>query len=123
MTVPFTAVQFTVYEWAKDTLNPSNSYSPATHMVSGGLAGALAAAFTNPLDVCKTLLQTRGSSDDAIIRKASGMRDAASIIMSREGAKGFFRGLTPRVMVHTPSNAICWLSYECAYLFFVITLI
>jgi len=112
MTVPFTAVQFTVYEYAKAILNPSNAYSPATHMISGGLAGALASAFTNPLDVCKTLLQTRGSSEDAIIRKANGMKDAAQIIWQREGARGFFRGLTPRVMVHTPSNAICWLSYE-----------
>jgi len=112
MTVPFTAVQFTTYEWAKKVLNPSNEYSPVTHMISGGLAGALGAAVTNPLDVCKTLLQTRGSSDDPIIRKANGMRDAARIISSREGTKGFFRGITPRILMHAPSNAICWLSYE-----------
>ena len=99
MTVPFTAVQFTTYEWAKKVLNPSNEYSPVTHMISGGLAGALGAAVTNPLDVCKTLLQTRGSSDDPIIRKANGMRDAARIISSREGTKGFFRGITPRLVI------------------------
>jgi solute carrier family 25 iron transporter 28/37 len=108
MTVPFTAVQFTVYELAKKALNPGNSYSPVTHMISGGLAGALGAAVTTPLDVCKTLLQTRGSSTEEVIRKANGMKAAATIIFQRDGFKGFFRGIVPRIWVHAPSNAICW---------------
>ncbi|CAG8730809.1 259_t:CDS:2, partial [Acaulospora colombiana] len=37
---------------------------------AGGLAGAVAAAVTTPLDVAKTLLQTRGTSHDAEIRKS-----------------------------------------------------
>ena len=44
MTVPFTAVQFTVYEQIKTLLNPSGAYSPATHILAGGLAGAVARA-------------------------------------------------------------------------------
>ena len=40
MTVPFTAAQFSVYEYVKRVLNPTNSYSPVTHMVAGGIAGA-----------------------------------------------------------------------------------
>ncbi|PWN41931.1 putative MRS4-protein of the mitochondrial carrier family [Ceraceosorus guamensis] len=112
MTVPFTAVQFSTYEWAKEVLNPSGSYSPTTHAVAGGFAGAVAAAVTNPLDVAKTLLQTRGNSSDAVIRKASGMLTAFKIIHEREGLKGFARGLSPRVLTFMPSNALCWLSYE-----------
>ncbi|KAH8929094.1 mitochondrial carrier [Atractiella rhizophila] len=112
MTVPFTAVQFSTYEFLKKTLNPSNTYSPLTHITAGGIAGAVAAAVTTPLDVSKTLLQTRGTSDDPIIRKASGMGDAFRIIWERNGFKGFWRGVTPRILANMPSNAICWLSYE-----------
>lgn len=112
MTIPFTAVQFSMYEWAKKVLNPTESYSPVTHAIAGGFSGAVAAAITTPLDVAKTLLQTRGSSTDAAIRSASGMFEAFRIISQREGAKGFTRGMTARIATHIPANALCWLSYE-----------
>ncbi|EJD07393.1 carrier protein [Fomitiporia mediterranea MF3/22] len=112
MTVPFTAAQFTVYEHIKRIINPRNEYSPASHVVSGGLAGAVAAGITTPLDVAKTLLQTRGTSNDPEIRGARGIVDAVRIIYMRDGLKGFMRGLTPRVLTNMPSNALCWLSYE-----------
>ncbi|KAI5124201.1 hypothetical protein M0805_005051 [Coniferiporia weirii] len=112
MTVPFTAAQFTVYEYVKRILNPRGDYSPVSHMISGGIAGGVAAGLTTPLDVAKTLLQTRGTSQDAEIRGARGMMDALRIIYRRDGLKGFGRGLSPRVLTHMPSNALCWLSYE-----------
>lgn len=112
MSVPFTAVQFTAYESIKKVLNPGDQYSPITHVTAGGMAGGVAAAITTPLDVAKTLLQTRGTSDDARIRNARGMRDAFKIIYERNGLRGFTRGLTPRVVTFMPSNALCWLCYE-----------
>ncbi|TIA69210.1 hypothetical protein E3P92_03156 [Wallemia ichthyophaga] len=62
MTVPFTAVQFSTYESTKKILNPQNNYSPVSHGVSGAAAGAVAALLTTPLDVAKTVLQTRGNA-------------------------------------------------------------
>ncbi|KAF9245247.1 mitochondrial carrier domain-containing protein [Melanogaster broomeanus] len=112
MSVPFTAVQFTVYEQIKKLLNPRGEYSPLTHMIAGGLAGGVAAGATTPLDVAKTLLQTRGTSPDPEIRRVGGMVDAFRIIWKRDGLKGFGRGMSPRVLTHMPSNALCWLSYE-----------
>ncbi|WFD38032.1 Fe(2+) transporter [Malassezia japonica] len=112
MTVPFTAIQFATYEWAKKLLNPSEKYSPMSHALAGGFAGAAAAALTTPLDVAKTLLQTRGCSPDVEIRNATSMIQAFKIIQQREGLRGFWRGLTPRIFTHMPSNALCWLSYE-----------
>jgi len=112
MTIPFTAVQFTVYEQLKKLMNPSGEYSPVTHMIAGGLAGGVAAGVTTPLDVAKTILQTRGTSHDKEIRNVKGMADAIRIIWQRDGMKGFARGLSPRVLTFMPSNALCWLSYE-----------
>jgi len=112
MTIPFTAVQFTVYEQLKRLLNPSGEYSPVTHIIAGGLAGGVAAGVTTPLDVAKTILQTRGTSREADIRNVGGMSDAFRIIWKRDGMRGFTRGLAPRVLTFMPSNALCWLSYE-----------
>jgi len=112
ISIPFNAIQFTVYEQVKRFMNPRGEYSPSSHMVAGAVAGAVAAAVTTPLDVAKTILQTRGTSKEADIRGVKGMFDAFRVIWNRDGLKGFSRGLTPRVMTIMPSTALCWLSYE-----------
>jgi len=108
MTVPFTALQFMTYESLSKVLNPSGSYDPYTHCGAGALAGGLAAGLTTPLDVIKTLLQTRGNSTDVELRSARGLFHTASIIKRRHGYGGFFRGLKPRIVTTMPSTAICW---------------
>ncbi len=108
MTVPFTAMQFMAYESLSRIMNPSKKYDPITHCVAGGLAGGFAAAITTPLDVIKTLLQTRGSMTDPEIRNAKGLVEAAAIIKRRDGYAGFWRGLRPRIITTMPSTAICW---------------
>ncbi|KAI8855159.1 mitochondrial carrier domain-containing protein [Chytridium lagenaria] len=112
MTIPFQSIHFATYEYFRKVLNPSGVYDPFTHSVAGGLAGAAAAAATNPLDVAKTLLQTRGSSTDATIRSANGFAEAVRIIYTRKGLAGFFKGVQPRILTHMPSTAICWTTYE-----------
>lgn len=99
--------------FSRDKINPTNTYSPVTHVTAGGIAGAVAAAVTTPLDVCKTLLQTRGLSSEAQIRNARGLADAFRIIYQRQGLMGFTRGLTPRVLTNVPSNALCC-EYSCS---------
>lgn len=108
MTVPFTALQFMAYESLSKVFNPPGTYDPLTHCVAGGLAGGFAAGLTTPLDVIKTLLQTRGSTNDVAIRNARGLWEGARIIKDRNGFRGFWRGFTPRVVTVMPSTAICW---------------
>ena len=110
MTVPFTALQFMAYESISKTMNPTGRYDPYTHCAAGGLAGGFAAGLTTPLDVIKTLLQTRGTATDPELRNVSGLWQAAAIIKGRDGYRGFFRGLKPRIITTMPSTAICWLA-------------
>ncbi|KJX95050.1 mitochondrial rna-splicing protein mrs3 [Zymoseptoria brevis] len=123
MTVPFTALQFTAYEsltkYMQRKRGAQGAYDPLTHCTAGGLAGGVAAAATTPLDVIKTMLQTRGTSTDMEIRHARGLFPAAGIIWRREGAKGFFRGMNARVVTAAPSTAICWSAYELAKAYFI----
>ncbi|KAG0034190.1 Fe(2+) transporter [Podila clonocystis] len=112
MTIPFQSLQFATYEYLRKVLNPSGKYDPMTHIVAGGIAGAVAAAATTPLDVAKTLLQTRGESTDVRIRNCSGLVEAWKLIYQRQGVAGFAKGLQPRVLSHMPSTAICWSVYE-----------
>ncbi|KAG9192359.1 hypothetical protein G6011_11093 [Alternaria panax] len=119
MTVPFTALQFMAYESMSKVMNPTGRYDPYTHCFAGGIAGGFAAGLTTPLDVIKTLLQTRGNARDAELKNVSGLFQAAKIIYQREGYRGYFRGLKPRIITTMPSTAICWSAYEMAKAFFI----
>lgn len=72
MNLPYQAIHFTTYEFFQNTLNKDHRYNPPVHMVAGGAAGAAAAAFTTPLDVVKTLLNTQETG----VGTTRGMTDA-----------------------------------------------
>ncbi|KAK2871862.1 hypothetical protein FQN49_002750 [Arthroderma sp. PD_2] len=118
MTIPFTAAQFMAYESTSKVMNPTKRYDPFTHCIAGGLAGAIAAAVTTPLDVIKTVLQTRGTAQDPEARTAKGLFNAAKLIKNQYGWAGFLRGMRPRIIATMPSTAICWTSYEMAKAYF-----
>ncbi|EFA10359.2 mitoferrin-1 [Tribolium castaneum] len=106
MNVPFQSIHFMVYELAQKITNKDGTYNPAAHMVSGALAGAVAAAVTTPLDVCKTLLNTQQQGTTA------GLVEAVKKVYIFGGPTGYFRGLGARVMYQMPATAICWSTYE-----------
>ncbi|GAN11334.1 mitochondrial RNA-splicing protein MRS3 [Mucor ambiguus] len=112
MSIPFQSVQFATYEYCRSRFDPEGAYNPKAHMMAGAVAGAIASSVTTPLDVVKTLLQTKGSSKDAEIKTCSGFREATNIIYNRHGIRGFFRGFKPRVLTNMPSTAISWSVYE-----------
>lgn len=106
MNIPFQSIHFLTYEWTQKYLNPERKYNPKAHMLSGALAGAVAAASTTPLDVCKTLLNTQQNL------KPEGLLDAISIVYRVGGPTAYFRGILARVMYQMPATAICWSTYE-----------
>lgn len=120
MTVPFTALQFLAYESLSTFMNPTKIYDPLTHCSAGAVAGGFAAALTTPMDVVKTMLQTRGTANDSELRNVNGFREGCRLLYKREGARGFFKGVRPRVVTTMPSTAICWSAYEACKSVFLI---
>lgn len=128
MNVPFQALHFMTYEYLQELLNPHRQYNPSSHVVSGALAGALAAAATTPLDVCKTLLNTQeahaihvvhagaaGGAASAVGpdgRHISGLGEAFRTVYRMGGTPAFFKGVQARVIYQMPSTAISWSVYE-----------
>ncbi|XP_068614965.1 mitoferrin-2-like [Brachionichthys hirsutus] len=121
MNIPFQALHFMTYEYLQELLNPHRQYNPSSHMVSGALAGAIAAAATTPLDVCKTLLNTQepltggslsSGKGQGAHRHTSGLAHAFRTVYRLGGLRGFFRGVQARVIYQMPSTAISWSVYE-----------
>uniref|UniRef100_A0A3P9CB92 Solute carrier family 25 member 28 n=1 Tax=Maylandia zebra TaxID=106582 RepID=A0A3P9CB92_9CICH len=107
MNVPFQVLHFMTYEYLQELLNPHRQYNPSSHVVSGALAGALAAAATTPLDVCKTLLNTQETRAIHVIQA-----EAFRTVYRMGGFPAFFKGVQARVIYQMPSTAISWSVYE-----------
>ncbi|EKX42968.1 hypothetical protein GUITHDRAFT_73487 [Guillardia theta CCMP2712] len=115
MNIPVFAVYFATYEKVKKTIAPhiatnldEGTFNPQVHCVAGGMAGAIAAACSNPLDVIKTRLQTQ-------VTEALGMTlksDVVQHLMKTEGVRGFLRGVGARMLYQAPGAAVCWVTYE-----------
>ncbi|XP_002738766.2 mitoferrin-2-like [Saccoglossus kowalevskii] len=114
MNIPFQCIHFVTYEFTQERFNPKREYNPLTHVVSGAVAGGIAAAVTTPLDVCKTLLNTQEScvasrlNNQAIV----GMLNGIKAIHRCCGFAGYFRGVQARVIYQMPSTALAWSVYE-----------
>eukprot|EP00299_Pterocystis_sp_00344_P008780 c3464_g1_i1.p1 GENE.c3464_g1_i1~~c3464_g1_i1.p1 ORF type:complete len:317 (+),score=33.97 c3464_g1_i1:55-1005(+) len=113
MNIPFAAIQFSCYHALKEHLDaqsfaPGSTQSLVCHWMSGGIAGAVAAGLTTPLDVTRTALQTQGMEG----MKFQGFRQAITEIVRRDGFLGLTRGWAPRMLFHIPGTAICWTAYE-----------
>lgn len=112
--IPFAALNFGFYEYCSLVLNPTNTYNPYFHCISGGIAGGIAAALTNPLDCIKTALQTRGISTNESLRNINGFMSAAKVLYAQGGISAYTRGWKPRIIFNVPSTAISWTAYEMA---------
>jgi solute carrier family 25 iron transporter 28/37 len=118
MSIPQVAVHFAAYETTRTMLgrdsvphddHEDEEYTPWKHVVAGVAAGASAALVSTPLDVIKTRLQTQGELG---IETDRGLADVARKIWNKEGARGFLRGASARMVYMGPSAAVCWTTYE-----------
>lgn len=113
--IPFTSLQFPLYEFLKHQLSirtgrkPLHAYEAA---MCGSIAGGAAATITTPLDVLKTRvmldLRTNSSKSNAfLLERARG-------IYVREGVKALFAGVVPRTLWISAGGAVFLGVYEWA---------
>jgi solute carrier family 25 iron transporter 28/37 len=114
MNIPTQSLHFITYEYMQDLTNSERTYNPKAHVVSGAIAGGFAAAATTPLDVCKTLLNTQEKQilKTSKQRNIAGLWNAATTIYKCCGPRGYFQGLSARVLSTMPATAISWSVYE-----------
>jgi len=113
--VPYGMIMVSTNEYLRHQLQGKHTQKldMTTTVLAGCGAGAVAAAFTTPLDCIKTRLQTqRGCIKEAA--KYKNISQAFISIYTEEGWRGFIRGMSPRIISHTPAVAISWTTYEFA---------
>jgi len=117
--IPYGAIAVCVNESLR-----GEEFDVGRSLYAGSVAGFCASLVTTPLDRIKTCLQTQkmGTVVDACMDGCKvrcvrgdefrGVGDAFAAVVRAEGWKGLWRGSVPRVLIHTPSVAICWTTYD-----------
>lgn len=100
---------------ASPTARTPMASSPAlsTQVALAGVSNALAASFTNPIDVVKVRLQMDGEGAARGVRQQyAGVVDAFGQTMSREGVSGLYRGLMASLLREMSYSGIRMGLYE-----------
>ena len=100
MNIPYQMAMVMTYGQVQRWLNRENEYKPGVHFMAGAVAGGVASFITMPLDVCKTLLNTQEPEVLKHTKKTEvrGFFNAMKTVYRMAGVRGFFNGLTPRVL-------------------------
>jgi solute carrier family 25 citrate transporter 1 len=110
------AANFTAYTELKAALQRwqpeySNRELPSWQTTIIGLISGAMGPFSNaPIDTIKTRLQrTPGEPGQSAVSRITAI---ASEMFKQEGAKAFYKGITPRVMRVAPGQAVTFTVYE-----------
>ncbi|RPA91083.1 mitochondrial carrier [Choiromyces venosus 120613-1] len=126
--LPFTAMQFPVFEALKKRLIPVGSRGVKDVAVgaglSAGIAGSIAAVLTTPIDVVKTrVMLSAGVKDTTKLEevieakkqgRGSSVKDVVREVVKEEGFKGFWRGGALRGVWALVGSGLYLGSYEGA---------
>ncbi|KAI0068573.1 S-adenosylmethionine transporter [Artomyces pyxidatus] len=119
--IPFTSLQFPMYEMFKHRLSvflysKPASLQPYEAALCGSVAGGIAAALTTPLDVLKTrvMLDLRDTSHPSYLAPLPRLRH----IYTTEGIRALFAGVIPRTLWISAGGAVFLGMYEWTIGFF-----
>lgn len=83
---------------------------------AGGTGGGVPVAGVQVANITKGLnsvvCQTKATPSASSHSKGVGNFSALRTIWRNEGVRGLFRGVVPRMLIHAPSVAISWTTYE-----------
>lgn len=99
--IPFTVIQFPLYEYFKKQFSHDSLVSGA---MCGSLAGGIAAALTTPLDVIKTRIMLNSEK--------VGFVQTVRSIVTQEGYGVFLHGIGPRTAWISAGGAVFLGCYE-----------
>lgn len=111
--IPSSMIRFASYEEFKGLVrfirgdkDKTRPLSSTELIIAGSLSGALSSSCTTPLDVLKSRMAT------GVIQPGTSLPMAVRDIIQKEGVKGLFSGLQPRVLWSALFSAIGFTSYE-----------
>lgn len=111
---PYVALNFTTYESLKMMLSErqqDESELPVImRLCCGGVAGAVAQAFTYPLDVIRRRMQV--AYIDSSHRVNIGWMELAQHLFRTEGIIAFYRGIFPNLLKVVPAISTSFVVYE-----------
>ncbi|XP_022199622.1 S-adenosylmethionine mitochondrial carrier protein [Nilaparvata lugens] len=109
--VPFSAIQFPVWEALKTQLRISkgSEISSAEVALCGALAGGIAGAATTPLDVAKTRIML---ADSYSKKESLTITGVIKELYKTSGFRGLFAGFTPRTVLIFLGGGIFFGVYE-----------
>ena len=117
--VPFSSIQFPLWEWFKRTWAQHQNVdrvTPWQSSVCGAIAGGISAAITTPLDVAKTRIMLADSSSE--LAKKQSTVYALKVVFREKGFRGLWAGITPRVAWISIGGALFLGIYDLSLSFF-----
>ncbi|XP_074648799.1 mitochondrial thiamine pyrophosphate carrier-like [Tubulanus polymorphus] len=85
----------------------TDRYQPAYHFTCGGLAGCIATVVSQPMDVVRTRLVAQGEP-----KIYPTIYSAVKTMYKQEGARCFFRGLSPTLLQIVPQSGLMFGFYS-----------
>jgi len=88
----------------KDVVFGLEDYRSATffqNVVAGTVGACAGVAFTSPMDVVKTRIQSQGFASAGGGERRGGLRMVADVVRS-EGLSAFYKGITPKLVTSAP---------------------
>ncbi|XP_004041036.1 mitochondrial thiamine pyrophosphate carrier isoform X2 [Gorilla gorilla gorilla] len=118
---PYAGLQFScysslkhLYKWAVPAEGKKNEN--LQNLLCGSGAGVISKTLTYPLDLFKKRLQVGGFEHARAafgqVRRYKGLMDCAKQVLQKEGALGFFKGLSPSLLKAALSTGFMFFSYE-----------
>ncbi|MCJ1477879.1 hypothetical protein MMC13_006552 [Lambiella insularis] len=100
---PYVGLNFMTYESVRKYFTPEGDKNPSAvrKLAAGAVSGAVAQTCTYPLDVLRRRFQINTMS--GIGYQYKSIWDAVTIIVTQEGFKGLYKGISPNLLKVAPS--------------------